>query len=316
MSDRLLAVAAANHGIVCTADAARVDVDANGLAGLVASRHLVRVRRGAYVVGEVWVEAGPERRLALRTRAVLRARASATEAATHQSALAVHGLPLFGVPTDVVDITAPVVRIRKPGDLRIHPADLSLEVVEGDGCRAVSTDVALAQVALREGRVGALVPADRALASGTASIERVTELVHRLAGSPRVAGRVERWLEQADGASESVGETRARLLLLDLGHDVRSQVRISDGSGVVGARVDLMVGDRVVVEFDGLVKYEGAEGRAALAAEKRREDWLRSLGYQIVRLTWADLERPRRVEALVRSALERAASSATARPAS
>ena len=116
-----------------------------------------------------------------------------------------------------------------------------------------------------------------------------TELVHRLAGSPRAAGRAERWLAQADGASESVGETRARLLLLDLGHDVRSQVRISDDAGSSAPGSTSCVGDRVVVEFDGLVKYEGAEGRAALAAEKRREDWLRSLGYEVVRLTWADL---------------------------
>jgi very-short-patch-repair endonuclease len=266
-------------------------------------------------MGEDWDAATPEQRLALCTRAVLRARDAADEAATHQSALAVHGLPLFGVPLDVVDIAAPVVRVRKPGHLRIHPADQLLEISQVEGCRAVSIDVALAQVALRECRVGAIVPADRALATGTASLDHVTELVHRLAGSTRVAGRAVRWLAQADAASESVGETRARLLLLDLGHDVRSQVRISDDAGVVGARVDLLVGGRVVVEFDGLVKYEGAEGRAALAAEKRREDWLRSLGYEVVRLTWADLERPRRVEALVRSALERAAAS-SARPAS
>lgn len=315
MSERLLAVADAHSGVLSAADARAVDVDANGLASLVRSGALLRVRRGAYVVGADWRAATPEQRLALCTRAVLRARRTVGEAATHQSALALHGLPLFGVRTDVVDIAAPVVRIRKPGTLRIHPADASLEVVEVAGCRAVSIDTALAQVTLREGRVGALVPADRALATGAASLEHVIELVHRLAGSARVAGRAQRWLSQADGASESVGETRARLLLLDLGHDVRSQVRISDEAGVVGARVDLLVAGRVVVEFDGLVKYGGAEGRAALAAEKRREDWLRSLGYEVVRLTWADLERPRLVEALVRSALERAASP-LARPAS
>jgi very-short-patch-repair endonuclease len=315
MSDRLLTLAAAHCGVLSAADARSVDVDANALAALVRSGALRRVRRSAYVVGQDWAAATSEQRLALCTRAVLRSRGRAGEWATHQSALAVHGLPLFGVPTDVVDIAAPVVRIRKPGNLRIHPADHRSEVVEVEGCRTVSIEVALAQVALREGRVGALVPADRALATGTASLHRVTELVHRLAGSRRVAVRVEQWLSEADGASESVGETRARLLLLDLGHDVRSQVRISDDTGRVGARVDLLVGDRVVVEFDGLVKYEGAEGRAALAAEKRREDWLRSLGYEVVRLTWADLERPRRVDALVRSALERA-TGRHARPAS
>ena len=167
----------------------------------------------------------PERRLDLRTRAVLHARAHPGEAATHQSALAVHGLPLHGVATDVVDLV----------------------------------------------------------------------------------GQVKRGMRQTDPASESVGETRARLLLVDLGHDVRSQVRIPDTTGAVFARVDLLVGTWVVVEFDGLVKYEGAEGRAALAAEKAREDRLRAMGYEVVRLTWADLARPHRVQALVRSALERVA---------
>jgi acyl dehydratase len=44
-------------------------------------------------------------------------------------------------------------------------------------------------------------------------------------------------------------------------------------------RVDLLVGARVVVEFDRAVKYGGAEWRAALIAEKRREDALRVLGF-------------------------------------
>jgi predicted transcriptional regulator of viral defense system len=170
MSERLLALAAAHCGVLSAADAQAVDVDANGLAALVRSGVLRRVRRSAYVMGEDWDAATPEQRLALCTRAVLRARDAADEAATHQSALAVHGLPLFGVPLDVVDIAAPVVRVRKPGHLRIHPADQLLEISQVEGCRAVSIDVALAQVALRECRVGAIVPADRALATGTASL--------------------------------------------------------------------------------------------------------------------------------------------------
>ena len=65
MSDRLLAAASATHGILCTDDATRLDVDANALAGLVASGALVRVRRSAYVLGDAWAAASPERRLAL-----------------------------------------------------------------------------------------------------------------------------------------------------------------------------------------------------------------------------------------------------------
>jgi very-short-patch-repair endonuclease len=67
--------------------------------------------------------------------------------------------------------------------------------------------------------------------------------------------------------------------------------------------------ERVVVEFDGAVKYGGAaqSGQLALVAEKRREDAIRRLGYVVVRLTWADLRNPERVGALVRAAFRQAA---------
>jgi very-short-patch-repair endonuclease len=71
--------------------------------------------------------------------------------------------------------------------------------------------------------------------------------------------------------------------------------------------VDFLVDERVVIEFDGLVKYDGHEGQAALAAEKRREDRLRAAGYEVIRLTWADLDHPERVVLLVRQARARLA---------
>ena len=51
------------------------------------------------------------------------------------------------------------------------------------------------------------------------------------------------------------------------------------------------------------MKYDGADGRAALVAEKRREDALRALGYVVVRVTWADLASPARVIAQIRRAM-------------
>lgn len=69
--------------------------------------------------------------------------------------------------------------------------------------------------------------------------------------------------------------------------------------------------ERIVVEFDGLVKYEAADGRAALAPEKRREDRLRAAGYEVVRLTWADLDRPERIAMLIRQAASRAGQRST-----
>ena len=84
---------------------------------------------------------------------------------------------------------------------------------------------------------------------------------------------------------------------------VRSQMEVRRRGGRVVARVDFLVGDRVVVEFDGMVKYEGLDGRRALAAEKEREDLLRALGFVVIRVVWADLERPDLVTARVRAAL-------------
>jgi hypothetical protein len=315
MSDRLLSLATANHGVLSTADGERLEVDANAMAALVSSGALVRVRRSAYVLGERWAAATPEQRLGLTARAVLRARQGTDEAASHQSALAVHGLPVHGMPVDVIDLMGAVRRVRRASGVRVHPVDPTLEVVHVDGCPAVSVDVALAQVLLRHGRDPAVIAADAALASARADLDSVLSVTRRLAESPRSQVRAVRWWGQVDPASESVGESRARLLLTDLGFEVRSQVQVADRDGITFARVDFLVGEHVVVEFDGMLKYADADGRQALAAEKHREDRLRSLGYEVVRLTWADLGRPQRVQALVRSALERAAR-AHAQPAS
>ena len=115
----------------------------------------------------------------------------------------------------------------------------------------------------------------------------------------------ERAIALADPASESVGETRTRLLLRDLGFEVVSQRVLADGRRFVG-RVDLLVEGIVVVEFDGLVKYAGQDGRSALAAEKARESAIVDLGYEVVRLVWADLANPAEVSRRVRLALARA----------
>lgn len=56
-----------------------------------------------------------------------------------------------------------------------------------------------------------------------------------------------------------------------------------------------IVGHRSLLEFDGAVKYEGVSGKAALIAEKTREDRIRRLGWHLERVVWQDLERPRQL---------------------
>ncbi|KGN42594.1 hypothetical protein N801_13650 [Knoellia aerolata DSM 18566] len=116
------------------------------------------------------------------------------------------------------------------------------------------------------------------------------------------AGQARAAITAVDPACESPGETRTRLILRAAGLEVRSQVSLSDDEGFIG-RVDLLVGDRVVVEFDGAVKYDGLDGRRALMEEKRREERLRDAGFRVVRVTWSDLARPAALVARVRSLL-------------
>jgi very-short-patch-repair endonuclease len=68
-------------------------------------------------------------------------------------------------------------------------------------------------------------------------------------------------------------------------------------------RVDFILrGTKVIIEVDGKVKYASGDPEV-LWREKKREDALRALGYIVVRITWADLERPGAVVAKLRTAL-------------
>lgn len=289
-------------------------VEDSALVRMRRSGEVVRVRRDAYVLGEVWAPASPEARLALRTRAVLAARAG--DVATHQSALALHGLPLHGVPMTVVDAMADVNRVRLRSGLRTHPREPALPVLDADGVEVVTIAAAAAQVLVRHGLLAALVPLEAALHRGACELEVLGAYLDHLCTTPAHRRLGEVLMQRADARCESVGETRTRSALLDLGLEVTSQVDIRDRSGSLVGRVDLLVEGRIVVEFDGLLKYGGAEGREALAAEKWREDRLRALGYVVIRVTWADLERPEWLATQIRRARTQLSAAVAGVPAS
>lgn len=302
MDPRLHAVLTANAQICTTGQLRSADVDEVAAARLVRTRELVRLRRGLYVAGATWRDSTPEQQLALRTRAMLLDRPGT--AASHASAAAIHGLPLWGGDA-VVDLLGSTLRRRTRGGVRLHPWPEGVEAVTVDGLKVVPVAVAIAQLSLGAS-VPALVCLDRALHERRVTKGDVGAAGEVLGLTPRARARLGRLLELADPGCESVGETRTRVLLVDLGLQVRSQVGISDEDGFVG-RVDFLVGERVVVEFDGMVKYGGVDGRAALRAEKAREDRLRGAGYVVVRLVWSDLDDPERVHALIQRAQRQAA---------
>lgn len=72
-------------------------------------------------------------------------------------------------------------------------------------------------------------------------------------------------------------------------------------------RADFRIkGTRVLLEFDGRVKYADGDGRV-LFDEKQREDALRRAGWIVVRVIWAEFLDPARLRRRVRDALRLAA---------
>ncbi len=303
MDGRLAAVFAAQGGVASSADAARLGIRAVQLDGLVRSHQLVRVRRGAYVLKETHDGADVWERYRLRTRAILRTRPE-VDAASHHAALMLHAVDTYDVDLAVVDVVAKVKATRVRSGLRTHPGR-GVVAHRASGFNVVGLAVALCQVAGGSGLLSAVCSMDDALHDLRCTRRQLEDAVIQLPEHHHDCAR--RAIGLTDPASESVGETRTRVMLRDLGFSLESQKTLRRGRAFV-ARVDFLVDELVVVEFDGLVKYGGQDGRAALAAEKARESAIVDLGYEVVRLVWADLANPAEVARRIRAARTRALS--------
>ncbi|QWT22845.1 endonuclease domain-containing protein [Subtercola sp. PAMC28395] len=101
-----------------------------------------------------------------------------------------------------------------------------------------------------------------------------------------------------DPRAQSGLETKARLRLRSLNIPYRTQVHVP----VVGL-VDLVIGDRIVLELDG-ARWHTSE--AAFFEDRRRDLILHEREYTVIRLTYAQVmyEWPR-VERMIRAAVER-----------
>jgi hypothetical protein len=144
----------------------------------------------------------------------------------------------------------------------------------------------------------AVVALDAVMHEGLVTRELIQQRLFDIAGTrgSRHAARVVRF---ADERSGSVGESRSRVLLNDLGHAPSAlQHVITTATGAFVARTDFAwEEDNVVGEFDGRIKYgrllrPGQDAGDAVFEEKRREDAIRDIGWEVVRWTWGDLAAP------------------------
>ncbi len=280
---------------------------------LVADAELVRVRRDAVVAATAWHAADPRARHRLRAWAVMRSVQSPkgesdTYALSHHSALAAFGLPVYGVDDRVHAVRVDNGRGRRTATLQVHPALPNSLLTAVADATTVPPAIACVQVADSFGVEAGLVSTDAALHEGMTTRDSLASALAtaRLGRGRHLAREV---CDLADATVESPGESRTRWLLRCLGlPSPTPQAWILDPSGAAVARVDFLFEEfRTIIEFDGAVKYDGADSKQALFREKKREDRLRALGYQVVRLTWDDLRHPGRVRAQILAAFARAA---------
>ena len=310
-------LAADEYGILSIADTRAAGLTAKDVAALTRSGELTSLSRGWYAVSSPGT---PEARHVLLTRAVLRAHEGRAVAA-HHSALCMLGLPTFRA-----DLTTVCLSRRSPGPNRTRKGLKLGRCVPAEalGAATVVPAMAVAQAGASCGPLAGLVAADAALHKALCTkgdLDLALGWVRRHPGT----GLLTPFLELADGRRESPGETRLAHAFHLMKLSVTPQARIEDRGFLAFA--DFLLDDwPVVVEFDGMVKYGRKRDavdrwgnqltpQQVLVAEKRREDRIRELGYQVVRVVWSELDDPAALARRIRAAINRARASAAIRSA-
>lgn len=283
-------------GLVTREQLLAAGVSARQLSG--AGRGLVRIRRGVYADRAVAEGLSRAARTALEVRAARLVTAVDLVAARATAAL-VHDLPLLGPRP-----TTPHLVERKQ-DRPLHrgaSTTLRPEEVVDVGVPATSVPRTVMDIARVRGFTAGVVIADAALAGRVSrgGLEHVLEGRQNWPG----ADAAHRAIAFADARSESPLESLGRVRFAEQGLPPPDlQLLIADEEGPF-ARVDQAWEEhRAVAEADGALKYATP---ADLFSEKRREDRLRDLGWEVVRYTWDDaLRRPDLLAARVRRAFLR-----------
>ncbi len=207
--------------------------------------------------------------------------------ASHTTAAALWGLPLLDRHLGAVHVSRTMGRRggAKSGRMhRVHSREVAVADIDTQaGVLCTSPVLTVLDCARILDEDWAVAIADAALHTGAV---RRGELIERAA---RVvdctgAGRARLLPALTSALAESPGESLLRRRLNRMGLTPREQVEIGRD------RVDFLIGERLVVEFDGRGKYElRGDPAAAHWAEKRRNDRLVEQGYEVVHVTWADL---------------------------
>ena len=210
-----------------------------------------------------------------------------------------HGLDL--PPCDPVEVTLPLgSQTSRLTGIAVRRSDVSAsETVMRRGHPTTSVVRTLADLGRRLPLVEAVAAMDMALHKRLLKSDDLRSWVCAHPQFPGI-GRLRRTIELAEPATESVMETRLRLLLV-IARLPRPQAQVSlyDEAGQFLGRPDFYYPlHRLALEYDG------AYHRENLTGDNRRQNRLVDAGYRLLRFTAADvLSAPDSVVALVRRAL-------------
>jgi hypothetical protein len=275
------------------------------IAHLVRTKTWVRFRRGYYCLADVWSLLDERGRHLVRCRAVLHSLGDRV-VLSHASGAVAHGLEVWGTDLSRVHVTRlDGASGRIEGDVVHHEGRLgSDEVLTVDGMRVLPVLRCAVEAASTSSSESALVVLDSLLHQGQADFDSLQRRFSAMS-TWRGTRHLHVPMRMADGRSASAGESRGRWLFWTLHLPAPDlQVPIHDEDGVLRGTCDWGWRERGMLgEFDGKIKYgrlllPGQDPGDVVFAEKHREDELRRItGCTMVRLIWADYDRPRVVRA-------------------
>jgi hypothetical protein len=302
------------QGVALRRDLVDAGVHDQAILRLRRAGSLLRVRHGVYVDPTRWEAAPPQQRHLMLARGVLRMYGDDV-ALSHTSAAMAYGAPDWDVPLKYVHLTDLYsAGERRQASVHHHQGVCDVHDIRRLGGHWITTPVRTAlDAASVLPRSAAVVLLDHFLHAGLVT---PADLALSL-------GRRQQWsshldvllkVDQSQVGSESVGESRARLLFQDHGLPTPVlQLEICDDTGAFIGRADFAwPRQRLIVEFDGMTKYHRLRRRGetieqAVVREKLREDRIRDQDWTVIRMTWWDLEHPAALIARLQSRLARTA---------
>ncbi len=222
---------------------------------------------------------------------------------SHVSAANLWALPLLDAHLHTVHVSPSSQRVGRPKSgtgYRMHSLPVRADCIrEVDGVSATEPLLTVLDCARLLDHDWGVAIADAALRADLITAADLRTAAAQLPRQPGV-GRARRLHLKVSRLAESPGESLLRLRLQRMGLEVREQVWVGS------ARVDFLLGDRTVVEFDGRAKYTLHDDPAAAHwQEKRRDDALIERGYVVIHIAWADLWDERALRRRIHVALAR-----------